>query len=294
MSETAWMYGMPIRRLGLLHNDHTPRTDIIVAERPEESYREIWRALVETSERWDLLQLSQLPRESPTLNVLPQLAAAQGYATSVWQSGNSPYVTMNGNWDSYLKSIGAKLRQNLRNRVSRLTLLGDPALEILEGRAEIVEGSDDALRLEASGWKINEGTAIRSNPAIHRFYTLLAERASQSGWLRLLFLTVGGRRIATAYSALYDNRLSFLKTGYDPEYSKCSPFKILTYFTLREAYSAGLSEVDFLGDAEPWKLEWTSTTRHHEWLFVFANTCRGRLLHPVKCQLVPALKRRYA
>ena len=86
-------------------------------------------------------------------------------------------------------------------------------------------------------------------------------------------------------------RLSFFKTGYDPEYSKYAPFKLLTYFTIRDGFSAGLREVDFLGDNEPWKLEWTSTTRPHDWLFVFGHSARGRLAHAAKCRVVPAIKR---
>ena len=87
------------------------------------------------------------------------------------------------------------------------------------------------------------------------------------------------------------NRLFLLKTGYDPEFAKCSPFKLLTYFAVQHAFETGLREVDFLGDTEPWKLEWTSTTRPHDWLFVFSGTPRSRLLHPLKFQFVPAFRR---
>ena len=82
-----------------------------------------------------------------------------------------------------------------------------------------------------------------------------------------------------------------LKTGYDPEFAKCSPFKLLTYFAIHHAIDAHFDEFDFLGDAEAWKLEWTRQTRAHDWLFVFSGTPRARLLHPIKFQFVPALKR---
>jgi CelD/BcsL family acetyltransferase involved in cellulose biosynthesis len=126
---------------------------------------------------------------------------------------------------------------------------------------------------------------------VHRFYTSLVERAADAGWLRLLFLTAGGRRIATSYGATFRNRLFLFKTGYDPEYAPCAPFKLLTSFAVRDAYARGLDEVDFLGDAEPWKLEWTTTTRGHDWLFVFADSVRAQLLHSIKFKWVPALKR---
>ena len=172
-----------------------------------------------------------------------------------------------------------------------MTQIGEPALEILSDRTAIASGCADAWRLEASGWKDQEGTSIGSDAAVQTFYTLLAERAAECGWLRLLFLTSGGRRIAVSYSALYDDRLFLFKTGYDRELHTCSPFKLLTSFAVQQAFAEGLDEVDFLGDTEAWKLEWTADARPHDWVYVFSNSRRARLSHYAKFQVVPALKR---
>jgi len=293
LRDNARMYGVPIRRLRLLHNDHTPRADVIVAERPEESYRAIWKTLIDERERWDVLQLGQLPPESPTREMLPRLAKADGRRIGVWRCDAAPYLELKPSWDEYLASLSPKFRQNLRNRLTRMKRIGEPKLEVFtDSSAVVVQGAcDEAVRLEGAGWKRAAGTAIGSDPAVRRFYGLFAERAAEHGWLRLLFLTVNGQSIATAYALCYQQRLLLVKTGYDPNYAKCSPFKILTYFALREAIAAGLTEFDFLGDAEPWKLEWTTTTRPHDWLFIFSGTMRARVLHPVKFGIVPAIKR---
>ena len=76
---------------------------------------------------------------------------------------------------------------------------------------------------------------------MHRFYTDARSSAGpQAGWLQLLFLKVGDRRIATSYGACFDNRLFLFKTGYDPEFATGAPFKILTSFAIRKAYAQGL------------------------------------------------------
>ena len=291
MREAATAYGVPVRRIALLANDHTPRTDFIIADRPEDAYRAIWKALLEHVDEWDVLQLTQLPTTSTTLDVMSTLAAAEGLATGTWHSSDSPYVELAGTWDEYWGSLSSKFRANIRNRLSRLTQIGEPALEVLADKTAIQGACDDAWRLEASGWKQDAGTSICSDPAVHRFYTLLTERATEREWLRLLFLTVGGRRIAVSYGACYDGRLFLFKTGYDPEYHACSPFKLLTYFATQDAFAHGLREVDFLGDSEPWKQEWTPATRGHDWLYVFSNTRRARLLHSIKFQMAPELKK---
>lgn len=291
MVERTRMYRVPVRRLRLMENDHTPCIDIIVTERPHEAYRAIWNALRNGSERWDVLLLSQILSGSATGRVMLDLAKANGNPTGVWDSEKSPYLELTGTWESYHASLSSKFRSNLRNRLSRLTQLGEPRLEVLRDAHSIKAACDEALRLEASGWKAQEGTSICSDPAVERFYTTLADRGTEHGWLQLMFLNVNGRRIATSYGAVYDRRLFLFKTGYDPEYSKCSPFKLLTYFAIQEAYREGLSELDFLGDAEPWKLEWTTTSRGHDWMFVFAKHPRARLLQQAKFHIIPAIKR---
>ena len=291
MRENAVIYGLPVRRLALLANDHTPRTDFVVAGDESEVYRAIWNSLVCETDRWDVLQLTQLSGTSRTIPAISALASADKLPIGTWKSGDSPYLELGGTWESYWASLSAKFRSNVRNRLSRLKQIGEPALEILSDKLAITAARDDVWRLEASGWKDKEGTSIGSDPKVQKFYTLLAERAADRGWLRLLFLTVGGKRIAVSYSAVYDGRLFLLKTGHDRQFHACSPFKLLTYFAAQEAYARGLREIDFLGDTEPWKQEWTSTVRGHDWLFIFANSRRARLLHSIKFQMAPEIKK---
>jgi len=290
MAETARMCGLRVRRLRLMHNDHTPRAYFIVAEQADAAYHAIWAALMDERDRWDVLQLGQLPAASRTRDVLSALAAESGCTTGIWHSGDAPYLALSGTWDEYFGRLSGKFRQNVRNRTSRLHRIGEPTLEVVDGGAALSAALDDAIRLEASGWKRNEGTAISSESALGRFYTVFAARAAAQGWLKLLFLTVNGRRIATSYSLEYQRRLFLCKTGYDPQFETCSPFKVLTSMAIRKAFEQGLDEVDLLGDVEPWKLEWTSTARSHEWLFVFSATSRARLVYPLKFQLAPALR----
>jgi CelD/BcsL family acetyltransferase involved in cellulose biosynthesis len=291
MRENATLYGLPVKRLALIANDHTPRTDFIIAGLPDATYRAIWTTLRGDLDRWDLLQLTQVPRTSPTIAAVTRCAVAEGLPIGTWNSSDSPYLELAGNWDSYWAGLPAKFRSNVRNRLTRLKQIGEPSLEILTEKTAIVAALEDAWRLEASGWKDRQGTSICSDAAVRKFYTLLAERAADRGWLRLLFLSVAGTRIAVSYSAVYDDRLFLLKTGHDREFHTCSPFKVLTYFAAQEGYARGLREIDFLGETESWKQEWAPAARAHDWLFVFSHSRRARLLHSLKFQMAPEIRK---
>jgi CelD/BcsL family acetyltransferase involved in cellulose biosynthesis len=284
------MYGLKVRQIESIGNIHTQRFDFIVARSARQAYRAIWKHLLHENDRWDVLQLCQLPAGSRTLEELSKLAAGDGFLTGLWHSGDSPYLPLPGTWESYMKSLNAKHRANLRNRLKRLSRLGEVAVETIESVEHVAGALTDGLRLEAAAWKRNAGTAICCRPELRLFYTKLAERVAKRGWLRLYFLTVDHRRIAFHYSVCWRDKLYLLKPGYDPAYAPYSPSNLLCNMVLHDAFDRGLAEYDFLGAAEPWKLEWTRETKPHYWLFVFPRLWRPRLLYSVKFRLIPRLQ----
>jgi CelD/BcsL family acetyltransferase involved in cellulose biosynthesis len=287
---TIRMCGVRVRRLGFFYNAHVPRADFIVTRRPEEAYRAIWSHLFRECS-WDLLQLCQLPEGSGTLDAMPRLAAADECPSGVWLSGASPYLPLRTSWDQYFDGLPAKHRGNLRNRLKRLKGRGPVELEAITSDEKLADALEAGLELEAAGWKGKSRTAICCDPDTARFYSLLARRAAERGWILLNFLSAGSKRIAFDYCLSYKNRIHRLKSGYDPSYARYSPSNLLCCLVLRNASEQGISEYDFLGASENWKLKWTKQNTPHYWLFVFAGTFKGRLLHLIKFQVVPLFKR---
>ncbi len=293
MLTNAWMYGCKVRRLQFISNVHTQRADVIIARWPKETYEAIWDCLASQMAQWDVLKLSQVPSGSMTLEELPRLATEAGFRIGLWGPVSSPYLPLRGTWNSYYESLDSKHRSNLRNRLKRLRQLGEVVLEVVSSDKQLESDLEEGLRIEAAAWKEKAGTAIRCSHELHRFYTMFARIAVQRGWLRLQFLTVNGRRIAFHYSLRYKNNLFLLKPGYDPAYASYSPSNLLCSLVLRDAFEEGLSNYEFLGTADEWKLRWNGATKPHSWLFIFSNALRARLLYSAKFRIVPQLKRLY-
>jgi CelD/BcsL family acetyltransferase involved in cellulose biosynthesis len=284
------MYGVSVRELGFMYNDHTPRFDFIVARNHASVYQAIWRHLCDRREEWDLLKLCQIDSGSRTLMELPLLAAASGCQVGTWPSIESPFLRMEGSFDQYFKSLNSGLRQNLKRRMKRLEERGAVEFECVSAEEQIDGALPDAFRIEADSWKGSAGTAIECDPELQKFYSLVAHRAARRGALYLTFLRANGRRIAFDLSLIHNNKRFILKPGYLQEYRTCSPGQQLTAMTIRDAFARGLTEIDFLGAAEEWKLSWTSERRKSYWLFVFQKDLRGSLLHYTKFRFVPWLQ----
>jgi CelD/BcsL family acetyltransferase involved in cellulose biosynthesis len=279
MASTQRLCGLPVRQLQFIWSIYTERFDFVVGRWPQAAYRAVLAHLLDLGNSWNLLLLQQLPAGSSSLVEMRRLADELGCRVEAVRSADSPYVPTSGSWDDYCKSLDAKHRSNLRNREKRLGKLGSVSLEVVSSPSELAQALRDAFALEAAAWKGQAGTAIQCRPELPRFYTRLAELAAERGTLRLCFLTLNGERIAFGYFLQTGNKLYLLKPGYDPRYACYSPSHLLCYRVLRDAFDRGVTEVDFLGVAEPWKLCWTKSLRTHYWLYLFPDRLYSRLLH---------------
>lgn len=164
-------------------------------------------------------------------------------------------------------------------------------MEVVTEREKLPLAMEDGLRIEAAAWKGEAGTAIANDEQVKCFYGRIAERAADNATLRLLFLTVGKKRIACAYCLRRGSTLYLLKSGYDPAYSPYSPFNALLLLAVEAAYRDGQRVIDLLGDEVPWKHDWTNEAVGRHWLFLFRDTLRARLVYYVKFVILPVLKR---
>ncbi len=284
------MYGVQVRELGFIYNAQTPRFDFIVAPGHPSAYQALWRRIDELGPSWDVLKFSQVAAGSALLGELERACQTYGWVHGAWPSIESPYLRLPSNWDEYFEKLPRERRANLRRRLKRLEERGPVALEVITGGEQVETALADGFRMEAAAWKGGHGTAIASDPATARFYTRLAERMAAAGYLYLAFLKVGGNRVAFDYCLTFGRNLFTLKPGYEPEYRTFSPGNLLRTLYCQDAIAKGLEEYDFLGGADPWKLEWTAERRSHHWLFAFQKGFRNLLLHYGKFRLLPWLQ----
>jgi CelD/BcsL family acetyltransferase involved in cellulose biosynthesis len=256
----------------------------------ESVYRSLWNHL-RGDRGWDFLELSQLRADSATLAALTRLARRDGCATGVWHGEHSPYIPFSGTFETFFSRLGNSHRSELRRRMKRLQERGAVCLEEVSEAAQIDTALNEGFRIEAAAWKAHTATAISSAPEVEAFYRAIARSAAAAGVLRLIFLTVDGKRIAFAFALHYCRKLYALKTGYDPEYSYYSPYNLLCYLVYQKGFERGLDEYEFLGNNEAWKLVWTKLTRRHDWLYVFARRPRAHLFYLIKFRWLPLLQR---
>jgi CelD/BcsL family acetyltransferase involved in cellulose biosynthesis len=292
MRDQVRMYGIPVRRMRGISNVYTERFDFILSGRPAECCAAIWAYLSEHAHDWDVLELRQLPADSDVIGHLPRSEIQRRLLLAEWVSTESPYIPVRQSWETYFSSLKKGHRANIRKSQQHLEASASAPLDldVVVSNDRLDADVEEAMNLEAVAWKDEGGTAIRSHQDSREFYRQILQTAGERGWLRIYFLTLGCKRIAVRIALLFRNRVFMLKSGYDPEYAAHSPGHLLCHKILDEAWRLKFDEVDFLGNRERWKLNWSRDLRRHSWLFAFTKRPKSRLLYYLKVNLIPRIK----
>ena len=177
----------------------------------------------------------------------------------------SPYVELGR------EALSKNTRRNLRRARRRLASLGDVALEIIADEEGLEHALEVGFAVEAAGWKGRQRTAISSDPKTRRFYEELGRWSAARGTLRLFLLRVEGQAVAFEFGLQEGKRLYDLKGGFDERFARASPGTLITEAMLRYGTQQDLSTLEFLGDAEQWKLRWATGVRECHQVQVFGR-----------------------
>ena len=262
------------RRASLLRsltNWHTPELEVpaLDASARERLLRDL---ILQT--RTPVL-LGMLTRGRDEAQVVETAAADAGMRVLARTIERSPYVRLDGDWETYAQALPRRRRSELRRRERRLAEEGELAFEVRDGDDRLDALLAEGFAVEPSGWKADAGTAIVSRPETATFYSEVARWAADRGQLRLAFLRLDGEPLAF-HLTIEDGRSAYqLKGGYQPRFKPYAPGTLLIGRMLEWAFARRLHSYEFLGEDEGFKVDWTSDTRDRLALQAFPRSLSG-------------------
>ena len=209
---------------------------------------------------WDVVDLRRLRCADPTGTELAAafgaLEMAQGWTLNVEREDVCPVATLPGDVDieTYLGTLGKKVRHEIRRKVRRAQALGDVRLvDSTEPLADI----DTFIDLHQRRWG-DDGLfpPTRGGDQSRVMFRRLFELFGSNGPLGLTMLWVGDRRIAAGVHFETADELLYYNAGIDPGARELSPGVLMIHGYVRRALERGIRRMDFLRGDEPYKYEW--------------------------------------
>ena len=228
---------------------------IALAGREEEA----WMALLQSraAERvvWDL---HAVPGRSPTVTLLPQLAAACGLSASVTVEERCPVLMLPSSWDEYLASLSGKHRHELARKMRRLER------EAPEARATCASHPADVENRLGDFFDLHRrsrvGKARFMDVRMEAFFRRVTTALGEHGGARLWFLDTASGPIASFITLEWDDTVGLYNSGFHPDRAALSPGVVLLGHLIRAAIGRGKRRFDFLRGEERYKYEFEPVT----------------------------------
>jgi CelD/BcsL family acetyltransferase involved in cellulose biosynthesis len=206
--------------------------------------KELFAALDQRDD-WRDADLRGLAEDRPWLGLVEDGMRAQGLETKVVddQNGVAPFLPLAGSYEEYLAGLPAKLRHEIRRKARRLEAEAGP-YSICVAHAETLESYLDRF---VELHRMSEGPkGVFMQPGMEIFFRRLAEAFLPRGIFSLVFLQVGGAKVAGTIGFRHEGTYSLYNSAFDRALRHLSPGMVLVAEDIRIAVQSGCSAFDML------------------------------------------------
>lgn len=225
---------------------------------------------------WDIADLQQMRDDSKLLHrTLPEEV---NNTFSKIPMEPCPYLLLEPCWEETAKSLGKKMRSNIRYYERLLLKNYEDSHFFCADKETLDAGMTAFFALHQSRWNARWLPGVLGSKKVQAFHRDTAEHFLEQGWLRLHLLKVDETLQAALYCFRYHHKTYYYLGGFSLELSKYSIGTLLTAKAIQNAIDDGCTEFDFLRGDEAYKYKWTSTERwNHRLLILREREGLGRL-----------------
>jgi CelD/BcsL family acetyltransferase involved in cellulose biosynthesis len=213
----------------------------------------------ERAPAWQVLDLYNLPENSPTLPAIQAAAAQRGWNYTTQTLQPCPYIPLPGDWETYLASIDKKQRHEIRRKIRRSEEYDPPVRwYIVQDEAQLDAEMDAFMDLMA-----HDPDKERFLTGVMRLQMKASVHAAfQAGWLQLALLEVGGQKAAGYLNFDYAGHIWVYNSGLNFAFREVSPGWVLLGHLIRWAIENQRQSFDFMRGDEDYKYRFGGINRY--------------------------------
>jgi CelD/BcsL family acetyltransferase involved in cellulose biosynthesis len=234
--------GLPVSALKLWKHDYCFLcTPLLRREFAQDCLAALFEWAAGASGRATLLEFGMVAGEGEFNQALVDYLFNTQHMSHLVRQHTRAFFRRRGDGDAYLKlAVSGDERRNLKRKQRRLAEAGGAVTySSLERGEDLGPWLEEFLRLEASGWKGQGGTALACREGDRQFFLDVARQAFECGQLLLLSMKVGDKAVAMRCNFTAGEGSFFFKPGYDEAASRFSPGLLLEVETIQVLHRHG-------------------------------------------------------
>lgn len=201
---------------------------------------------------WDELDAHNMPVPLGFAEYLVERADTCDFRFALDQEETAAILELPGDWETYLSRLDSKERHELKRKRRRL-LRDHPGAVFRTATPETLAADMKTFVDMHRGAEGHKGHFMK--PEIATFFHRMAAEFMPLGWLRLDFLEVEGRAVASTFGFELDGVFYLYNSAYEPEAGRLSPGLMLVAELVERCIERGFERFDFLRGPERYKYQ---------------------------------------
>ncbi|MFQ6110367.1 MAG: GNAT family N-acetyltransferase [Candidatus Aminicenantales bacterium] len=197
------------------------------------------------------IELNNIKQSSPTLVLLPEIAASHQFSCASWEKEVTLVASLPPSYEDFLSLLSRKSRHELRRKLRRMEELEGVKFVKVTHPKEMQAATKIFIDLHRRSGPSKE--SFWKSPHMEDFFLEVVLQFSKKGWVELLFLRHKEEIMASLLSFLYEDSISFYNVAFNREYARYSPGLYLFHECLKQAILERRKTVDFLRGREKYK-----------------------------------------
>lgn len=237
--------------------------DLILDPSVELLGTEVFLGYLAEMDGWGTCRLEELRPGSPLLGVrAPHGLRAECLAGEVCLRGKLPATV-----DEFRKlhpMSGACGSKRLFRKLNKRGL----KVQAAESQNDVSAAMGALFRLHAKRWASVGQTGVLQGAGMRAFHEEAAQGFFRKGMMALLTIIVDGQEVAALYG--FESRGTFYAylTGYDPEFSRLSPGKLVLLSAAERCIERGVEVFDLMRGSEKYKYDWDPVESRNSTLII--------------------------
>jgi CelD/BcsL family acetyltransferase involved in cellulose biosynthesis len=209
--------------------------------------------LLQHRDRYDTVDLCNLPESSPAYNFFPAILRQHGFDVTVKIQEVCPIIKLPRTWDEYLGLLDKKQRHEVRRKIRRAEGESEQVDWYIVGPTHNLSDEMNKFLLLMAASQPEKANFLKDVQNV-AFFRKIVPIAYQNGWLQMSFLSINDTVVAAYLNFVYRNQVLVYNSGLlADEYGHLSAGIVLLAYNIQHAIECGREVFDFLRGNEVYK-----------------------------------------
>lgn len=283
--------GLRLETTELASNGYSPFSDLLLAPRLSESMVDQVLDLLVVHNPCDVMRLRKLPANGV---VAERASREDGLPRTIGVDHilQTPIISLQGDWDSYLAALSSASRKTVRRKLKRLQRNDELSIKQFVVQDSTAPVLKDIVCVSSRSWKSATQSDLGGDEAGRKFLWRLIDELGPNDSVTVWMLYSGSKPISFELLFHYGGVVYPIRADYDQAFAHLSPGSILMAHVLKHLFDNGADHTyDCCGDNYDYLRSWTKKTRNYVDVELFARGLRPSLAYSLKYQVAPVWRR---